>query len=309
MPGYPFAEERYWVAPDIAPENSSGVTVTEGTGNSHSLPDDENKRGLVAHLSISLQGQTDVLLTDVDVSHRRLPGLVLPELARSALEKLHAQPVRALKHLLWSAPIHPDRIDQDLDILISTDEEGYLYRIAAEGAEETPYHLAEQISENEEIFQPDDRAPDQFITGHDVSSDFMSFYRLSGAANGSVQIRAVYRDADVLTARLERVSNPEGLGGGGVFDIHYLTTVGLLAAFRQGGEFGESAVLPSAMRSMISYGLLKDSAWLRIWNRPDGNDGQPMTAIFYGDDGSVRLALNDLYLTSEGQGQIIELNS
>lgn len=293
IPGYPFAEERFWVAPQATPKIAQESAVTN-LASPEPLVDGQDKSDLVVRVPVTSQ------------------GLSLLELARAAMERVQGQPVRGLKHLLWGDPVDLNSNAQDMNILISSDRQGFLYRVASKGAKETPYHLAEQIGEHEKTLRPDDFAPDQFFTNLDVSADFMDFHRLCGAVNGSVQVQAVYRDAEILTARLERVSNHNGAGEEGVFDVHYLAMVGLLAAFRDNVQSQDDeqqrALLPSSMGSMISYELLKDAAWLRMWTRPDGSGSQPMTVIFYGDDGRARLALNDLHLVPEGQAQAIRLN-
>ena len=305
IPGYPFAEERYWLTPSLPKQeqrdlrNDQRPLVLNG----------EKKQGLLARQSFEVPKNSASLGGDGNGGDRQLTGLFLPEMARAAVERLSGQPVRGLAHLMWGAPIRLNGKGRSLDILISSDAEGLLYRVASDGDEVSPYHLGEVLSaaEVEKSFRPDDLALDRLGIGETIEHDFAI------PSGSSLYVMDVRQDSAELSVRIRRTDGNGGSGKAGLFDADYLEVARLLTDFWQfkgrKAKNENTALAPLAIKSLVAYGPLADVDWLRIWNRADVDEQQSTVVAFYGADGTVRLVLDDIRLVQPDRCDTIHLNT
>ena len=305
IPGYPFAEERYWLAPTHSTQEQRGLKtdlrppVLEG----------EKKQGLLARQSFEVPRNSASLGGNGNSGDRLLTGLFLPEMVRTAVERLSGQPVRGLAHLMWGAPIRLNGKGRSLDILISSDEEGLLYRVASDGGEVSPYHLGEVLSEAEveKTFRPDDLSLDRLGIGETVEHGF------AAPSGSSIDVTDVRQDGAKLSARLRRANDGAGSAEGGLFDADYLEVARLLTDFwhSEGSKVKgkRPSLAPLAIKSLVAYGPLADVDWVRIWNRVDDDNIQSTVVAFYAADGTVRLVLDDIRLVQPERCDTIQLNT
>ncbi|MBG0566155.1 SDR family NAD(P)-dependent oxidoreductase [Actinoplanes aureus] len=99
LPGYPFAEDRYWL-PDVE-------EPIPGTGRPHPLIDEECSTPEEPRYRARLHRDALVLADHVIAGRATLPGAAYAELARAAAELSDAggRRVTALRDLLWARPV------------------------------------------------------------------------------------------------------------------------------------------------------------------------------------------------------------
>ncbi|MDN3720414.1 polyketide synthase dehydratase domain-containing protein [Roseibium salinum] len=185
-----------------------------------------------------LRGDEPYLTTHTSGEERLVTGLLLPELARAALERLSGIPVRALEQLLWGRPVRINGKPRDIRITAMADPEGLLYRLEADGEEDAPCHLGSVGPEPGEGGRFDASAG--ALSGHDVSQTFRAFAERCAVHSGQsapemAAVTAVHRDGDVLLARLAPPPGPDKDRHGMVFDPYVLDTVWRLTTFRFAG--------------------------------------------------------------------------
>jgi acyl transferase domain-containing protein/enoyl-CoA hydratase/carnithine racemase/acyl carrier protein len=302
IPGYPFAQEHFWLTPSEPLQDQVSAPRPP-------VMDGEKKLGLLARQSFEVPGNSVSLGGGTHGGDRLLTGLFLPELARTAVERLSGQSVRGLAHLMWGVPIRLNGKARSLDIRISSDAEGLLYQVAAEGDDVSPYHLGEVLSDAEvdKTFRPDDLSSDRLGRGGIIEHDFLI------PSGSSLEVVDVRQDGAELSARIQRTRGVDGSGKGALFDADYLEIARVLAAFWQHKGQKENSdgpvMAPLAIKSLVAYGPPADIDQLRIWNRLDVGERASTVVAFYGADGTVRLVLDDIRLVQPERCDTIHLNT
>jgi 3-oxoacyl-(acyl-carrier-protein) synthase/acyl carrier protein len=283
LPGYPFARGRYWVSPPV-PE----VRPQPNPPRLHPLIDRNVSTFGSLRFTRRFSGDEPYLTYSQLGADRLLLGLFYPEMARAAAECAGERRVRGVKNLVWGRPAAINGKPRDLTVILSSEEDGFLYRIHADGEDGTPCHLGELILDGDEEFRPE---------GLDIDR-----------ARHLLGSRGVYRDGAELLARLDA---PPALHACGCDrNDMYIDPLRLDAIWKLLPRPGRDDVpFPWSLRSAIHNGPLPDELFVHI-RAPQLEQGAcgEIDVALYDANGVVRLALDGLVTASLGELAEISLD-
>lgn len=308
MPGYPFERTEYWVEPS---EKSPQVGVVESQNNTSSLLGVSPLEGEVGRMKMSINGDAPFLTTHTNGEERLMLGLFLPEMARSVVERLSGKPVRRLGELLWGRPASINGKPRDLEIIVQSDAEGLLYRIDVDGEEGRPCHLGSVIAETDPSNGRKMLATPDTLSGERVTQTFREFAERCAIHSDPpspemATVQDVYRDGDVLLARIARLTRPPRGSADDqadlLFDPFVLDAVWRLLSFRVGDWMANAGTsnalsLPHSLEAITSFAALGDQAIVKIFDGPGAPDRKTFTVELYDGDGQECLRLEGLRLT------------
>ncbi|MBB4302684.1 acyl transferase domain-containing protein/enoyl-CoA hydratase/carnithine racemase/aryl carrier-like protein [Rhodobium orientis] len=293
LPGYPFARTTYWIdEPEKRADAPARATPLLG---SHPTA------GEVGRMTVRIDGTEPWLSCDVSGADRRLLGLFLPELARAAAERMTGAPVRRLSHLLWGRPVVVNGRPRDLTVVVMADDEGFLYRIEADGEAATPCHLGSLGSDPD--VKPATVAPADLLRGADATAEFAALAeRLAASGPPSPEMaRAieVRRDGAAISARLDLPRGSEPTGA--LFDPLYLDAVWRLVLFASGAD-GARLALPMSVAAMTGFAAPGESALVRIVDAADG-----LSATLFDAVGKESLRIEGIRTVPLGESRDIRI--
>ncbi|MBN9669607.1 SDR family NAD(P)-dependent oxidoreductase [Roseibium aggregatum] len=303
VPGYPFARTRYWVEPASELEPVGSAPVVSGPAPLFGRAPVE---GEIGRVTIRIEGDEPFLTTHVN-GQRLMTGLFLPEMARSALERLSGQPVSGLTHLLWGRPVTINGRPRDLTLTVMSDAEGLLYRVEADGEEGRPWHLGSGAAGTDDGKARKSIAAGSALEGSDVTETFRAFAERCSIHSGPptpemARVGEVRQAGDVLTARL---IFPRGSGAerqGLLFDPFALDAVWRLLAFRAVGCVEDAGLanalpFPLSIEAVTGFAPLGEEVHVKIFGGSDTNGPAGVTVELYDTAGFECLRLQGVRLT------------
>lgn len=309
VPGYPFAHEKYWVKPGKNTEESTKSVVATSQSDPKPIAD-FSEQASIENMSVPvfLNGHSATIAALPETQAKQLPPLLLSELAREALQQTSGKSVKGLKHLLWGSPADASTLDNGLNIIISHDSEGRLFRIASKDDHGSPYHVAEEMREDELPERPEDIL---LTTIEKSSNQFLGAEQSEAWSARGLNIMDIHTDETSVLLRIKRNKVKESDENANLFDVQFLSAVsaaGVAAnsALRGEAETGASAAIFS-LEQLVSYGPLDDEVWLKV--TPAAADGHTSNMTFYGSDGKALLLLKNLHMVPNGVSAPIMLDS
>ncbi|GAB2187696.1 SDR family NAD(P)-dependent oxidoreductase [Roseibium sp. LAB1] len=305
LPGYPFARTRFWVP--VPDEMQSGEAVSRMPAQGVLLGNSPSE-GEIGRITLRIHGDEPYLTTHLTGETRLMTGLSLPEMARSALERLSGKPVSGLAQLIWGKPVAINGKPRDLTFVVMSDEEGLLYRVEADGDESGPCHLGSGSLGIETGTSRSSVAFAEPLPGRNVSETFREFAEHCAVHSGPptpemARVSEVSHAGDVLTARLELFRGTAAERRHILFDPYHLDAVWRLLAFHSGGcaaDAGAANALrfPRSMECMIGFAPLGDQALVRIVQERAGSGPVSYKVEMFGADGSEALRLEGVRVTA-----------
>ncbi|WP_417694849.1 SDR family NAD(P)-dependent oxidoreductase [Roseibium sp.] len=308
IPVYPFEKTLYWIEPSERAQTASTPTPD---ATAHPMLSPLPEAGEIGNLAIRLTGNEPYLTTHTSGEERLITALLLPEVARSAMERLAGTPIRSLEHLLWGRPVAINGKPRNLQVSAMSDPEGMLYRLEIDGADASPCHLGSVgpsvTDANRSRYEGFSGTP----TGVDITSTFEAFSGHCAVYSGQpapemAQVDKVYRDGEVLLGRLALPRGTETDRQGMVFDPFVLDAVWRLVTFRMAGwraDAGDENALafPLSLETLQSFAPVSQNSLLRISGDCSADGVRGAKIELFNSDGLECLRLEGLRLTKQQQ--------
>jgi 3-oxoacyl-(acyl-carrier-protein) synthase len=243
-PGYPFAEERYWVAQTPAKAAGAAPLFTL-----------EDRGGGVFAVRLAQSAKTTALIKD------GLAGLLLPEIVRAAGECFTGRPVAGLEQMLWGQSDAGNGLASSWNVTIRSDERGLIYEVSDVMTATRPSHLGAIILDAEDMHAAAWPAPlDErrlASEGRDVTSLWARF-AAAGEETGTTAT-SVHRLGADLVARLRA-----GHGDSSTAEVALLHLIWRLIAFSEINGHVPAPTLPFALERYIANGSPPQDMLVRI---------------------------------------------
>ncbi|MFC3051558.1 SDR family NAD(P)-dependent oxidoreductase [Kordiimonas pumila] len=300
-PGYPFERKRYWVKAREKAAVVSSVKEKPAQMPAH--------RDSIENLSVPvfLNGHSSTIMSFPEVQADYMPPLLLSELAREALQQTSGTRVAGLKHLMWGNPVPFKDHESALNIVISEDDAGRLFRVVSGGDQASPYHLAEEMADHELPAHPTEITKNK--AGEDIRTELLDFMAPDAWSSRGLAVISARKHEKSISLHLKRAPHTASAG---LFDVQFLSIVTAVGAFVETVVNGEDLQAQSlslfSLENLVSYGLLDDEMWLEV--TPGSlSEGYPASMVFYGTDRKARLLLKNLHMVPAGASTPIMLNS
>jgi acyl transferase domain-containing protein/enoyl-CoA hydratase/carnithine racemase/acyl carrier protein/NAD(P)-dependent dehydrogenase (short-subunit alcohol dehydrogenase family)/SAM-dependent methyltransferase len=274
-PGYPFAEERCWVANDAPPEKAAAPFAL----------DVRSDGGISARLVPD--GVAAALIKD------GLGELLLPLIACEAGLRATGRPVVGLKHMIWGRP-QGGRSVSSWDVTIRSDAEGLIYDVSDPRDGWRPRHVGTLMIDTAEAERSAWPAPvnEAALRGEgarDVTALWVRFSTASACPTAS-DVVAVHRTGGDLIARLQSAQTRTEAG--------LLHLIWRLIAFSELNGHAPPPKVPFAMERFVVAGALSQELIVRITN-----EGSAVTVAAHTASGA-RAVLIDRLIAREGADMI-----
>lgn len=312
IPAYPFEKTLYWIdASQAAERTPTAESDTVPHPMLRSLP----STGEIGSLTIRLNGNESYLTTHTSGEERLITALLLPEMARSALERLSGTPIRSLEHLLWGRPVAINGKPRNLQVSAMSDPEGLLYRLEVDGDDGSPCHLGSVGPSSDEASRNRYENFSGTPAGADITSTFQTFAEHCAIYSGQpapemAKVGEVYREGDNLLARLLLPRGSLNDQQGMVFDPFVLDAVWRLMTFRfagwQADAGAENALaFPHSVETIQSFAPVGETSLVRI-SGDFGTEGHRGAKVeLFNSDGLECLRVEGIRLTKQEQSRDI----
>ncbi|WP_407664857.1 SDR family NAD(P)-dependent oxidoreductase [Micromonospora tarensis] len=147
LPGYPFAEDRYWLP----------TVEAAGPDRPHPLIDEDCSTPEQTRFRAVLRRDAHWLADHVIAGRATLPGAAYAELARAAAElgDAHGRPATAVRDLLWARPVVVDAEPVTLDVVLTPGRRPGTVRVEFRTGAEPVVHAMATVVFDDATAEPD----------------------------------------------------------------------------------------------------------------------------------------------------------
>jgi hypothetical protein len=270
-PGYPFAEERHWVAraPAKAAEAPPLFTL-------------EDRGGGIFSARLTQCAETTALIRD------GLAGLLLPEIVRAVGQRASGRPVIALEQMIWAPPATSNNHVPSWIVTICSDEQGLVYEVSDEKSGPSPHHVGAIVLDTEDAPAWPAPVDERWLgsEGRDVTSLWARFATAGEAERTNTNVVSVHRLGADLIARLRATPAHSNAS---TAEAPLLHLIWRLIAFSEVNGHAPAPTVPFALERYIANGSPTQDMLVRI-SHADG----AVTVAVHSTSGALVMLIDGL---------------